>query len=215
MPAHRSSESSRDRLIVAAIDLFGRRGLEATSTREIAKAARVNIAGIAYHFGGKNQLYLACAEHIAVTLKAGLAMQSQAQMPGLAPEVQLQQTIAALATLMLVTPAVAPFARFVLREHMDPSPALDVLYAGVMEPMHSRLCELWAKATGRPADSEQTKLRIFSLLSQVLVFRMARAGALRRMGWEEVGPREFAMILANVNESLSALIARERQEQPT
>ncbi len=209
------TETSRQRLIVAAIDLFGRRGLEATSTREIARAARVNIAGIAYHFGGKNQLYLACAEHIATTLKAGFATQMKSPAPGLTAQEQLRLTIAGVAKLMLVTPSIAPFARFVLREHMEPGPALDTLYTGVMEPMHTRLCDLWAEATGRAADSERTKLQIFGLLSQVLVFRMARAGALRRMGWDELGPREFAMILENVNESLDALIAQVGRERLT
>lgn len=203
------SGNGRDRLIAAAIELFGRRGLDGTSTREIARKAEVNIAGIAYHFGGKRELYLACAEHIAKVLRAGIAAQGDGAAQQTDPRERLKSMIARLAHVMLASPDVAPFARFVLREHMDPSPALDVLYAGVMEPMHSRLCALWAEATGNPPDAERTKLKIFALLSQVLVFRMARAGALRRMGWSDLGPREFAMILANAEENLDALLARE------
>jgi len=208
------AESSRERLIAVAIDLFGRRGLDGTSTREIAKAAGVNIAGIAYHFGGKQQLYMACAEHIAQRLQAGIALQAAQQAPDPDARQELKSTIDRLARLMLATPEIASFVRFILREHMDPSPALDILYAGVMEPMHSRLCRLWATVTGKPADTEETKLRVFALISQVFVFRMARAGALRRMGWDDVGSREFALILANVHENLDALIARE-QEKPS
>ncbi len=60
---------ARQRLITAGIELFGRNGFNATSTRELAQRAGVNIAGIAYHFGGKERLYNACAEHIATTVR--------------------------------------------------------------------------------------------------------------------------------------------------
>ncbi|MBN9445309.1 MAG: TetR family transcriptional regulator, partial [Bosea sp.] len=49
-------EGTRQALIRAGLDLFGRNGFDATSTREIAQAAGVNSAGIAYHFGGKDGL---------------------------------------------------------------------------------------------------------------------------------------------------------------
>ena len=49
---------------MAGIRLFGAKGFEATSTREIASAANANIASIAYHFGGKEGLRLACAEMV-------------------------------------------------------------------------------------------------------------------------------------------------------
>ncbi|MFO0991542.1 MAG: CerR family C-terminal domain-containing protein [Hyphomicrobiales bacterium] len=207
------SETSRDRLLAVAIDLFGRRGLDGVSTREIAKEADVNIAAIAYHFGGKQQLYLACAEHIAGQLKAGIALLAPAESPSPDPGQALKDVLHRLAKFMLATPEIAPFARFILREHMDPSPALDILYSNVMEPMHRSLCELWAAATGKPAASEQTKLRVFALLSQVLVFRMARAGALRRMGWDDLGPREFALIMDNADHNIDALLAQENREK--
>ena len=202
-------ETSRVRLLAAGIDLFGRRGLDAVSTREIAKQADVNIAAIAYHFGGKQQLYLACAEHIAEQVKAGIALLAAGEKPPSEAAQALKDTLHRLAKFMLATPEIAPFARFILREHMDPSPALDILYAAVMEPMHGRLCELWAAATGRSATAEETKLRVFALLSQILVFRMARAGALRRMNWDDLGVREFALIMANVDNNIDALLARE------
>ncbi|HEX6141368.1 MAG TPA: TetR family transcriptional regulator, partial [Geminicoccaceae bacterium] len=48
-------EATRERLLLAAIDVFGRRGFEA-STRELAGAAGVNLAAIPYHFGSKHGL---------------------------------------------------------------------------------------------------------------------------------------------------------------
>src|SRR5690606_15865778 len=56
--------ATRARLIEAALDSFGRLGFEGASTREIAKAAKANLAAIAYHFGSKEALHVAVAEHI-------------------------------------------------------------------------------------------------------------------------------------------------------
>ena len=39
-------------------ELFAERGYDATSTRTIAEAVGLNIATVAYHVGGKNELYL-------------------------------------------------------------------------------------------------------------------------------------------------------------
>lgn len=53
----RSTSPSRERILAVATDLFARRGYEATSTRAIGDAAGLNIATVAYHVGGKAELY--------------------------------------------------------------------------------------------------------------------------------------------------------------
>ena len=62
-PIERASRSdgaeSRERILYAALRLFAERGFAKTSTREIAKAAGVNIAAISYYFGDKAGLYSA------------------------------------------------------------------------------------------------------------------------------------------------------------
>lgn len=47
----------RTQLIAAATPLFAKKGLNGVSTREVARAAGVNISMISYHFGGKAGLY--------------------------------------------------------------------------------------------------------------------------------------------------------------
>ena len=57
----RSAEGTRARILDAALDLFGERGLTGTTVRDIAARAKVNVAAISYHFGGKDELYRAVA----------------------------------------------------------------------------------------------------------------------------------------------------------
>ena len=63
------ADATRNSLIMAGLDLFGRHGFEGASTRNIAGAAKANIGSIAYHFGGKEGLRQACAEHVAGTMR--------------------------------------------------------------------------------------------------------------------------------------------------
>ena len=107
----RPSAQARHKLIEAGIVLFGRKGLEGTSIREIARLAGVNIAGIAYHFGGKDRLYLACAEHIAKTVLSGVNEQlrgakSGANSGGSSPAAALKSTLRGAAEFMLARPEI-------------------------------------------------------------------------------------------------------------
>src|ERR1700743_3172831 len=63
-------EETKLRIINAALELFGERGYEQTSTRDIAARAEVNAPALQYYFDGKDGLYLACAEHMAARGRA-------------------------------------------------------------------------------------------------------------------------------------------------
>src|SRR5882724_12890789 len=57
-------EETRARIVTAALRMFGERGFEAASTRDIATSAGVNAPALQYYFDNKEGVYLACAEYI-------------------------------------------------------------------------------------------------------------------------------------------------------
>ncbi|MDH6250414.1 AcrR family transcriptional regulator [Chryseobacterium sp. H1D6B] len=55
--------SKEENILYAAEKLFAEKGFEGTSTREISKAAHVNISMISYYFGSKEKLYEKLVEY--------------------------------------------------------------------------------------------------------------------------------------------------------
>lgn len=67
-----SSDSGQERILGVATRLFAALGYDGTSTRMIAEAAGLNIATVAYHVGGKRDLYLAVMERAHQAERAAL-----------------------------------------------------------------------------------------------------------------------------------------------
>ncbi|WP_089174758.1 CerR family C-terminal domain-containing protein [Bosea sp. AS-1] len=208
---------TRDALIRAGLELFGRHGFEASSIRDIARAAGVNSAGIAYHFGGKDGLRRACAEAIVATMKQQVL--GSGPVPPLPPDLDQD---AALEIILAVVSRVTAFAarapeseaiaRFVVREMMEPTPAFELLYEGMVGPVHGRLCVLWAAATGMEAEAPETRLSVFAMIGQVLYFRLARPAVMRRMGWQAIGAAESEAIAGIIRAAVAASVLAARGE---
>jgi AcrR family transcriptional regulator len=207
-PPRAARGSARDKLLNAAIDLFGSRGFDGVSTREIAARAGVNIAGIAYQFGGKDELYRACIAHIAGFVQSRMVHQALAEPAAdLDPRKALEALCLRFARFMVATPEMERFARMVIREQMDPTPAFDILYENVFAPMHTRACALWGEVTHADPESQTVKLAVFGVLGNILMFRVARAGVMRRLGWISIGEEEIAVIESQIRQTLATALS--------
>lgn len=63
-PRTRKGAATRERILVAASELFARRGYTGTSVEAIASAASITVAGMYRHFTSKEQLLLAVAHRV-------------------------------------------------------------------------------------------------------------------------------------------------------
>lgn len=215
------ADQTRLALVRAALKLFGSQGFDGTSTREIAAAAKANIGSIAYHFGGKDGLKLAAADYIVETMQK-IASQAMAGLDApkplpLDPETaraQLMLGLERMVAFIVASPEAGEVVQFVLRELSQPTAALDRIYSGVFEPVHKRLCMLWETVTGEPAESDRTKLTIFTMIGQVVYFRIGREAVRRRMGWTEFGQQQAAEVLAVARGNLEAVLAARKGQKP-
>ncbi|HLP67679.1 MAG TPA: CerR family C-terminal domain-containing protein [Rhizobium sp.] len=216
-------DATRDRLLAAAIDVFGRDGFDATTTRALADAAEVNLQAIAYHFGGKEGLYLAAADHIAqsVATQVGAVRESLevrlavADGSGTLPpeeetRAMLADILAAMARLFTSRESEA-WVRFMVREQMAPTEAFERVYTNAMRPILQVVGRLVARLLGKEAASEHVRLRALSLVGGLIIFRVGQGAVQAHLGWTSFGTREIDAVEALARE-LAAGVVREREK---
>jgi len=205
-------EGTRQALIAAGIRLFGRQGYAATSVRSLAQEAGANIAAIAYHFGGKDGLRLACAEEFGQRMAGAIGQTgaTPANGPQAARE-ELKLIVRNVVRFLLSGPGASEIVPFMLRELAEGGPGVDAAYSSFAEPVHRRLCGLWGQATATEPESETVRLAVFSLIGQLMYFRIGQAIVARRMGWAGIGPAEIDQITRRILFNLDAMLDREGQ----
>ncbi|WP_172294691.1 CerR family C-terminal domain-containing protein [Pseudoruegeria sp. HB172150] len=208
-------QSTRDLVIAAAIRLFGHQGYEATTVRQIALAAGgQNVALVSYYFGSKEGLRRACAQEIVARIHR-IFPTAPDEMPAAgqaAAERQLETLLSLFLDFMTQVPEAEDLAAFVLRELTESGEVFDILYDGVIADRHRQLCRLWGQATGTDPESETTRLTAFSMLGQVLYFRIGRPVVVRRLGWSGIAPAETEQIKKILTTNLSAILAAYRED---
>ncbi|NNG05202.1 MAG: CerR family C-terminal domain-containing protein [Inquilinus sp.] len=195
-------EDTRAQLIDAGLSLFGRLGYEAVTTRALAQEAGVNLAAIAYHFGGKKGLYQAIAEIVVADI-GGVVLPRLARLRrGLAAADGDRPALARLVDgfvrgqigTFLDDPSRQRYIPFMLREYAAPTDIFTVLYRGVVEPMHQGVTALAAAAKGLAADDPRAILTAHTLFGQMVGFRVGKAPLLRRLGWDDYTPDRIQAI---------------------
>lgn len=206
-------EATRLALIEAGLKLFGTHGYDAVSTRQLADAAEANIGSIAYHFGGKPGLRLACAQFVAeriVTIAAPAIAAPLPSDPAMAVAM-MEGAVERFARFLVSSRDAGTYAAFMLREIMQPGEVVDYIYDTLISRAHMRLCALFGLATGQDPESSLVKAAVFSLLGQVLYFRVARPIVLKRMDWDDVGEAEADELVAVFKTNLRGLIAAHKK----
>lgn len=176
-------------LLQTAIEQFGRLGFEGASTRDIARASGTAMSSITYHFGGKEGLYLAAADHIAESIAAMQAPVLDAIRAAGAPTRQaaiewLLAIVDSMAQMML-RPESEDWARFIIREQQAPTEAFDRLFEGVMKKVLDVVTGLLERV--RPDLDDQPR-RAFAILlvGQAMMLRAGRAAVCRALGAETI-----------------------------
>lgn len=185
------AEETRRRLVATGVELFARHGFDAVTTRQLAEAAGVNQAAIPYHFGGKEGVYRAVAEHVAAVagervrrLDASVRERLAAAPAGTGANIAelLREATAEIARIVLEPAHRGIWPMFLGREPPGSSAAFDRLYAEFAGPLHVLAGDLIARLTGTAADSEANILLTHAYLGQILAFATAQGTLNRRLG---------------------------------
>ena len=167
------------------------------------------MSSITYHFGGKEGLYLACADHIAGKLRerhAG-ALELMADTSELGREAAIERSLALIDIFAqtMLDPELEDWARFIMREQQAPTEAFERLYHGAMKGMIEGFGTLLGRI--RP-DLPENELRALTMLifGQTLVLRAARASVCKALGTETLGEAEADLLRKQIRSNALAIL---------
>lgn len=200
-------KDTRLALLDAACRLFAEHGFDAVSTRMIAEAAQVNLGGIHYHFGGKEQLYVAAFQHAAVSEPRICLEDVAREHPELAQTPQGQAEIIRIMARKVFTDFFVTHhnnwkKRLITREFCTPSSAQDLLAREVFKPTLEG--DLVFLRRLRPELPEETLLIWAITLHAQLIFYLLALQPLAKMYGERLLAPEFITNVAR--EAAKALI---------
>ena len=175
-----AADSSKERLVKAATELFAHRGFDGVTIRDLAEAANVNVAAVHYHFGGKNELYGAVIEEVFAPLESLLGQQEQAialARESRDPKVAKQALTGCIRALMLrlfhdERPSWA--GTFLARESIQPTAAMNRVLECFVRPAWQSFLAVLELLRPDLAETEQLQFVASSIVGQCLYYQHAR-----------------------------------------
>lgn len=196
----RRNGGTRERLIAAAGELFAERGFRATTARDIAQRAGVNLAAANYYFGSKKELYLEVLRANFAQISAMLARRGgsrpAAEIDRLGRPAIVQMLVRRIQVMLeiLIGPPPGQHGALMQREMIDPSEALPLIVDEFIGPMTLETERIVARlAPGlEPRHVERCAL---SIIGQAVFYRFAMPALLLQKRLKSY-PRGFGPDLA-------------------
>jgi AcrR family transcriptional regulator len=180
----------RNRILLAAIEMFGEQGFASASTRAIAARAGVNPPALQYYFHNKERLRQACAEYIADLIKGHLKepMAQAAKVLAAADGEAVSDALWGLIETVIdhssdetELPGWSQFLAQAAADVTDTSCAM--IHNEAVQPLFETTSALIALAWRRSPKNEAARLGAVLLLGQAGAFGVQKQGALAMMGW--------------------------------
>ncbi len=173
---------AKQRLLLAAEEVFADKGFASATIREITDRASVNVAAINYYFGDKERLYIEAVKYAHACSAKDQPMPS---LPAGTPPVEkLKLFIREMATRM-TQPTRPSSLRLMMREMSQPTAAAKEIVREFIQPMAFGLRSIVREML--PHESESQVLMVgFSIIGQVLFYRQNRPVAELIFGKEPV-----------------------------
>jgi AcrR family transcriptional regulator len=176
-------EETRRRIITTALRLFGERGFDSVSTREIAAEAGVNPPALQYYFDSKDGLYRACAEHVAegvLELVEPMLRRAEQLLEDGAPATALIEAYCAIIEPLIdivFEEEGACWSPFLAADETGcgTGAAYEILRVRLISRLDRVFAGLIGAVSGLPADAPATRLRAHSINGQFLVFHSKRS----------------------------------------
>jgi AcrR family transcriptional regulator len=199
--------AARNRVLEVACEMFAEAGFHGTHFREISKRAGTNVAGICYHFRGKEGLYQ------AVMMEAGRRLSDRdedflascAQLP---PEQRLLKLVESLLQRLSAQRAWIP--KLLARELVDPACGAHTYVASGLERDFVMFQGVMRDLLVTGASSETIPLHALRLIGECVLYCLAAENPHHPLVQLAVGLPKRAHLAGFLTERSLAVLQREQ-----
>jgi TetR/AcrR family transcriptional regulator, regulator of cefoperazone and chloramphenicol sensitivity len=213
-------EETRARIIRAALAMFGERGFDGVSTRDIATEAGVPAPSLQYYFENKEGLYAACIADIqtAAMNVVGPALETIDELlRAKASDSRIIDAYCAmldgLADFMFGSADAARRALFITRRIMPIKANLIDPAKGPGSRVHDCCARIIAYISHGGVDEEERRLMAVSINGQLLTFHLAREHLKFVLGSNEITPERLQTIKQIVRRQTTLLLKSCKHKQ--
>ena len=200
-----TAPETRQRLLLAAGQVFAAHGFRQATVREICRRARANLAAVNYHFRDKEGLYAAVLEdaHRRALEKYPLDTPDYEALPAAG---RLRVFIQHAIFKLFADDLSAHRFKLMAWEMIEPTAALDSLVGNIIRPLEQRLRAIVREFLGPEASDEQVRFCQLSIIGQCLHHRHAQAVILRLFPEQQYDPENLRKLADHITQfSLHAL----------
>ena len=202
---NKSTDSTQQKLLTAACEVFAENGFKNTTVRDICNRAEVNVAAINYHFGNKEKLYEAVWEN-----SNRAAVKNRMDELDLArtdvPEKRIRLFVKTLLRNILDQNRPEWDFRIVAHEMISPTAAFDIIVERASRPGFLFLKELVQEMLGDEVPKEKVEKCTLSIVGQCLYYRFANPVVRQLLPEQTFDEKGLEKIADHITEfSLSAL----------
>ncbi|WP_221795371.1 CerR family C-terminal domain-containing protein [Oceanobacter mangrovi] len=194
-------DQTRQRILQAAGDLFGKQGFSATTNKSVAESAGVDLASINYHFGSRNGLYQAVLVEAHRSIVSLDFLQQLQQSPA-SPEQKLAGLVRFLARV--VTARQSWNVRVLVREILVPSIDLRALVDAEITPKIVIVRQLLAAIAGLDVNDPRLATAMIQLAGPCLMLLVVDerlplpVGEVRQQPPEQVAEQMLCFLIAGL-----------------
>jgi len=208
-------EETRARIIQTALALFGERGFDGVSTREIATKAGVPAPSLQYYFENKEGLYAACIEDIQTSAANAITPTLDVLDGLLQSNASIGQIIDAycsaldvVADFMFASPDAASRALFITRRIMPMKSTM--IRTDIAKGPGSRLDDCCVRIITRISDGsvpeDESRLMAVAIKGQLLTFHFVREHLEAVLGYDEITPERLQTLKRIVRRQTTTLL---------
>jgi len=173
MAVRKDGVDTYNKLLKAASEVFAEKGYRDATIADICRRARSNVAAVNYHFGSKDELYIAVWKN---AFEEALRMYPPdgGLPPEAGPEERLRAFHHSILHRILDEGRLGCAGQILLREMADPTEAVQRVHEDVIRPLRQSTRQIIRQLLGPEATEQQVTFCAMSVIHQCLAIGFRR-----------------------------------------